>query len=423
LLADEQFLAGMTTPNTKWALSDHQGTIKDIVDYNPATGVASVDRHRKYDPFGDRRGAALPTDIVFGYTGKYFDEVTGLQNNWNRWYDPKQGRFISQDPIGFAAGDENLYRYVGNRPTISTDPSGLITEEEWLALLREMQARNNARRYAEPEVTESTSMHGTSIHLNDAYFTSRNMPIPTIVCHGRCGLGRVGPPNSFRFPGGPGELAGVQYYSEWGVFGVQLATMFLPTKGLGKSPVTSTTNALSGSAYYAKNFSQVLGNWSRANGYAGSAYNAKNHNAILSAWLRMNAPSSAPKVGGYLSAPTHSNPWMPGAPVYSVPAPKGLTIEMVMAPGQTRPGAWGTVDVIADMSYARNQLAITPGFKPSIGHVQRFEVPAGTQVQYGTVGPQTHGGVTYPGGGSQIQILNYADRAKLIPVGPPIPLQ
>jgi RHS repeat-associated protein len=84
-----------------------------------------VDRHRKYDPFGDRRGTAAPTDIVFGYTGKYFDDVTGLQNNWNRWYDPKQGRFISQDPIGFAGGDENLYRYVGNSPTNATDPSGL----------------------------------------------------------------------------------------------------------------------------------------------------------------------------------------------------------------------------------------------------------------------------------------------------------
>jgi RHS repeat-associated protein len=128
LLADEQFLAGMTAPNTKWALSDHQGTIKDIVDYNPATGVATVDRHRKYDPFGDRRGTALPTDIVFGYTGKYFDEVTGLQNNWNRWYDPKQGRFISQDPIGFAGGDENLYRYVGNGPTNYKDSNGLWGE-------------------------------------------------------------------------------------------------------------------------------------------------------------------------------------------------------------------------------------------------------------------------------------------------------
>jgi len=31
---------------------------------------------------------------------------------------------FSNDPIGFAAGDANLYRYVGNQPTTLTDPSG-----------------------------------------------------------------------------------------------------------------------------------------------------------------------------------------------------------------------------------------------------------------------------------------------------------
>jgi RHS repeat-associated protein len=110
LFADEQRLSGLV-PDTKWALSDHQLTIKDIADFNPTTGQTSV-RHRAYDSFGNRKGSALPTDIVFGYTGKYFDETTGLQNSWNRWYSPKMGRFISQDPIGFAGGDANLYRYV-----------------------------------------------------------------------------------------------------------------------------------------------------------------------------------------------------------------------------------------------------------------------------------------------------------------------
>ncbi len=33
---------------------------------------------------------------------------------------------LSNDPIGFAAGDANLYRYVGNGPTNATDPSGLV---------------------------------------------------------------------------------------------------------------------------------------------------------------------------------------------------------------------------------------------------------------------------------------------------------
>jgi hypothetical protein len=43
----------------------------------------------------------------------------------NRWYDAAVGRWISEDPIGFAGGDANLSRYVGNRSNSETDPSGL----------------------------------------------------------------------------------------------------------------------------------------------------------------------------------------------------------------------------------------------------------------------------------------------------------
>ena len=42
-----------------------------------------------------------------------------------RWYDPATGRWMSQDPLGFDAGDSNLYRYVANKPTNATDSSGL----------------------------------------------------------------------------------------------------------------------------------------------------------------------------------------------------------------------------------------------------------------------------------------------------------
>jgi hypothetical protein len=41
-------------------------------------------------------------------------------------YDPGVGRWLEEDPIGFDAGDPNLYRYVGNAPTNETDPSGLV---------------------------------------------------------------------------------------------------------------------------------------------------------------------------------------------------------------------------------------------------------------------------------------------------------
>jgi RHS repeat-associated protein len=69
-------------------------------------------------------------DEAFAFTGRNFDSDTGLQNNLHRWFDPRVGRWLSEDPIGFAAGDANLYRYVGNQPTIYVDPYGFLPAEE-----------------------------------------------------------------------------------------------------------------------------------------------------------------------------------------------------------------------------------------------------------------------------------------------------
>ncbi len=42
-------------------------------------------------------------------------------------YDPSIGRWLEEDPLGFEAGDANLYRYVGNGPTNCVDSNGLFT--------------------------------------------------------------------------------------------------------------------------------------------------------------------------------------------------------------------------------------------------------------------------------------------------------
>ena len=59
------------------------------------------------------------------FTSREFDTATKLQYNRARYYDAAVGRWISEDPLGFAAGDANVGRYVGNQVTGVTDPSGL----------------------------------------------------------------------------------------------------------------------------------------------------------------------------------------------------------------------------------------------------------------------------------------------------------
>ena len=126
--------------------------------------------------------------------------------------------------------------------------------------------------------------------------------------------------------------------------------------------------------------------------------------------------------GLFLSLPASSvkNPWKEGEIIRSIIVPEGgMEIDMAMAPGQTRTGSWGTIDKITDVDFVRNKLAVTPEFKPEISHVQRYRIPEGTRVQVGIAGPQEYKGVRYEGGGQQVELLNYEDRAKLEPIGKP----
>jgi hypothetical protein len=133
--------------------------------------------------------------------------------------------------------------------------------------------------------------------------------------------------------------------------------------------------------------------------------------------------SGSPAVGAIHTATTAPLSVVAGNNGVAMPAPQGTRIEMAMSPGQTRPGGFGTLDHIPDVDFARNNLAIRPDWKAEISYVQAFEVPPGVQIQVGPVGPQTLNGVTYPGGATQVEILNYSDRARLVPVGDPRPIK
>ena len=66
----------------------------------------------------------------YDFTGREFDDESGLYYYRARHYDPGVGRFLQADPLGFAAGDLNLYAYTWNDPANWTDPNGLTASNE-----------------------------------------------------------------------------------------------------------------------------------------------------------------------------------------------------------------------------------------------------------------------------------------------------
>jgi len=121
LSAIDSVTARITAGGTvAWYLTDHLGSVRVLTDN---TGLV-IDRIN-YDGYGNIINESNSTmSDRYLYTGAEFDRVTGLQYNEVRYYDPTTGRWTSEDPVRFAAGDTNLYRYIFNNPTNATDPSG-----------------------------------------------------------------------------------------------------------------------------------------------------------------------------------------------------------------------------------------------------------------------------------------------------------
>jgi RHS repeat-associated protein len=112
-----------STGTVAWYGTDNQGSVRDILS---ASGT-DMDRI-SYSGYGKVLSESNSANgDRYKYTGAEYQTDTLFTLNEARWYDTGTGRWLSMDPIGFAAGDVNLYRYVGNNPTNSTDPSGLQT--------------------------------------------------------------------------------------------------------------------------------------------------------------------------------------------------------------------------------------------------------------------------------------------------------
>jgi RHS repeat-associated protein len=94
-----------------------------------------------FDPFhlGRHHGKILDPYL---FAGRRFENFSNLYNNRNRYYNPRHGRFLSKDPIGFRSGN-NLFNYANNSPILFTDPQGKWIAYPLLAYLSIYYARDS----------------------------------------------------------------------------------------------------------------------------------------------------------------------------------------------------------------------------------------------------------------------------------------
>ncbi|EGB0862032.1 RHS repeat protein [Escherichia coli] len=99
---------------------DHRGLPQALISPEGETAWRG-----EYDEWGNLLGEESTQHLQQPYRlpGQQYDEESGLYYNRNRYYDPLQGRYITQDPIGLKGGI-NLYTYP-LAPIRYTDPLGL----------------------------------------------------------------------------------------------------------------------------------------------------------------------------------------------------------------------------------------------------------------------------------------------------------
>jgi RHS repeat-associated protein len=109
---------------TKGSVLYPKDGLGSVTELTNSTG--SVIRTYRYNGFGDIYSQSGIFEQPFTFTGREYDSESGFYYYRARYYDPKAGRFISKDPIGFGGGDVNLFRYVQNDPLNWIDAEGLL---------------------------------------------------------------------------------------------------------------------------------------------------------------------------------------------------------------------------------------------------------------------------------------------------------
>ncbi len=112
-------LAMLRSGATSYYQADGLGSVTSL-----SSTAGALAQTYTFDSFGNQIASSGSLTNPFEYTGRESDPETGLYYYRARYYDSAVGRFSSEDPVGFAEGN-NFYAYANNDVTRFKDPLGL----------------------------------------------------------------------------------------------------------------------------------------------------------------------------------------------------------------------------------------------------------------------------------------------------------
>ena len=132
---DELLARTSSGGSSAWYLTDKLDSVRDVV-----SSAGSAIDHVVYDNFGNiLTETSASNGDRFKFGGMEYDATDSECFDRARYYSPASGKFVEQDPIGFGAGDQNLYRFVHNSPGNYADPSGMDQSASRIQANGEMQ--------------------------------------------------------------------------------------------------------------------------------------------------------------------------------------------------------------------------------------------------------------------------------------------
>jgi RHS repeat-associated protein len=123
-----------TTVRGSIVSENRNGVIRDYITNPLGNTISLLDNTQtqtdqwSYMPFGETSRIKGSNSTAMLYVGARScrQNSTGTKSLMGRRVlDLQKARWMTQDPIGFAGGDWNLYRYTYNTPVSALDPSGL----------------------------------------------------------------------------------------------------------------------------------------------------------------------------------------------------------------------------------------------------------------------------------------------------------